>query len=345
MHNIVFRDRNAQAFAYLGTIYNLETNSFSFLLEYEKQNATIFEIDDYYNTIAYGDKYLSFSLNSMTQTNISNFTNTANLVFNTTPTVFSLIKNQLTVQIGDGIKLTLTSSLKFIDFDSVEDNTICATIEKYDLPSLKSINIVVFDCVGNDSPEVEYLKSLTTEPFESFAIEKTLSRMLNSYKHTWNMYLGFSALNGSSTVNKLKDLIDYYLKAGYAVNLYGHGYGGAIVVKALSLPQTPKSILQFGYLAKGHLENLYVYTFGSYLMSNNSKIKQYMLINDPNMTTYTNLKKPSKDNHYFLNGFMVDNLQNVIWVQYCDSVTNGPATILPTANKYIELIANMISHD
>ena len=138
----------------------------------------------------------------------------------------------------------------------------------------------------------------------------------------------------------MKYRIDHYLSKGHIVKLFGHGYGGAIVTKAISMKQTKFSMCHFGHISRHHLKNLYVSTFGSYILTNDPNIKQYMIVGDINIKNYTRLIEPSPENLHFTNDVLVDHLQNIIWLR--DNGTNYMNNE-NKVTKYLDIIASIIN--
>ena len=333
---------NSKCIMYLQFDYSQEKDNYTIFVTPQEEKATIFDVieckyNDHLNNsrhvvIKYGDHYLNYD-------NCNN-----KLVLGLTSTVFTINnKNNIIFTLND-IEYILSSSMEFININIFESHSNFfdpVVLQKFNFKeNIEEINIVVFDCMGNDEAEIKYLKSITNNKFIDITILKTMNHIFHSRKHVWSMYFGFSALNNSSTVEDLKYQIDYYLSKGHIVNLCGHGYGGAIVIKAIQTPQNKKSIEHFGHMTSHHLKNLYVSTFGSYILTHDPNVKQYMIIGDTNIQYYTRLVQPSPENPHFKNNILIDHLQNIIWLR--DNGTN----LMNNENKvakYLDIISTIIN--
>lgn len=360
MYNIVFKKNNC--LLYLEVIYNFDAETFLMNLTEHKSDATIFEIID--DTIKYGENYL-----------LMNLENNGVIISKNTydvKQIISIKNNFIETKINDKnykIKITNFKQLMWENIDEQQDdndNEIYATIEKYEIPYQSvPINIIVLGCIGIDTNEIKYLKSKINKMFQFVTITNTLNHIFHSWKHTFSMYLGYSALDDSSTVKQLRYKIDYYLKKGHKVNLFGHGYGGAMVIKALSMNQSDMSFAHFGYLTKYHIANINTYTFGSYIISNKLNIQQYVLINDNyvivNNKLNNNIKNNANNNvsdileyennsdsknltksiNYFdesdNNKVYFDNAQNINWIECKNEETDK--TII-----YLDIIIDIVNN-
>ena len=308
MNIIVFTDKKNEK-SYLNIWYDIHEKKFWYFVANDIKKATIFDkeyIDKSTNSfiLRYGPKYLSYNQNNM-------------ISLSDDPRIFKSIDNYLTCIYGNH-KLC-ESNLHFVNINDRDINDVYATLEIYTFEKPAEIyNLVVFDYF-NDDIHVAYLKSKTETKFKEVSTLKTLNHIFHARKHTWFMYLGLPSLEKSSIVDELKSYIDHYLKAEKIVRVFGFGYGGAIATKALESSQSEQSLSYHGYLSKEHFENLYIYTFGSYLISDNPKIKQYMLPNDENLPKYTRLIKPNENNKFFKDDLLIDNLQNIIWINNFES--------------------------
>lgn len=297
---------------FLEIVYHDKNDKYTFYITNDEKKASIFETihnksnDKKQIAIKYSEKYLGYNSDTMKVTLSEN------------PIIFTIKSNNIIVNINDE-DYVLTTSMEFINLKTLDTysnyfNPLILT--KYKFPdNIPDINIVVFDCMGNDKLEIAYLESQTKNKFIPITIFKTANHIFHSRKHIWSMYFGFPALEYSSLVIDLKYQIDNYLSKGHKVYLYGHGYGGAIATKIMSTNQSNLSISHFGFLTKCHMKNLYISTFGSYMLTSNPNVKQYMITGDINIKNYTYLIQPNSTNPHFINNVLVDHLQNVIWIK------------------------------
>lgn len=312
-YNIIFEYNNQVL--YLETMYNFDTKQFQINLSEYESHATIFEFEIKNVTngpneikIKHGPYYLTTNkLNNNIQ--LSEDKNNIQIF---TLTDSDTLETEIDEHIN-GLELTKFNTLKW---SVIEDNVIggvYAKIKKYCIPlnilaKAEPINIIALGCIGDETYELKYLKSKINKRFRYITITPTLNHIFHSWKHAFSMYLGYSALNDSSTVKDLRYQIDHFLKGGHKINLYGHGYGGAIVLKALMINQPENSVGHFGYLPKQYYTNINTHIFGSYIMTSDTTIKQYVILDDMFIIQNNKLKQP---NNSMLENFQIKQTENL----------------------------------